>query len=52
MSLKLEDITLVDIMVLSTQSFIAQITSILTKKRYKYATVFVNNASKLGFVYL
>jgi hypothetical protein len=41
----------VDQLVSPTVGFIAQMTGKLTKKRYKYATVFVDQASKLGYVY-
>ena len=42
----------VDQLVSSTPGFTAQMTGRLTKKRYKYATVFVNQASKLCYVYM
>ena len=42
----------VDQMVLSTPSLVAQMTGILTKKRYKYLTVYIDQASKMGFTYL
>ena len=36
----------------STPGFVAQIKGILTTQRYKYATVFVDQISKLSFVFL
>ena len=42
----------VDQLVSPTPGLIAQMTGFLTTKRYKYATVFVNQFSRLGFVYL
>ena len=42
----------VDQLTSPTPGFIAQMTGILTTKRYKYATVFVDHASKLGYVHL
>ena len=35
-----------------TPGFIVQITGHLTTKRYKYATVFIDQASNLGYVYM
>jgi len=45
-------VTNVDIIVSPTPSLIAQMTSILKRKRYRYATVYVDQASRLGYVYL
>ncbi|GFH52929.1 hypothetical protein CTEN210_09405 [Chaetoceros tenuissimus] len=42
----------VDQLTSPTPGLIAQMTGILTTKRYKYATVFVDQASRLGYVYL
>ena len=42
----------VDQMVSPTAGFIAQLTGILTKKRYKYATVYVDQATRFGYVHL
>ena len=42
----------VDQMVSPTHGLIAQLTGILTKSRYKYATIFVDQGSRLGYVYL
>ena len=42
----------VDQLVSPTPGLIAQMTGFLTKKRYKYATVFVDHFSGHGFVYL
>ena len=42
----------VDQLVSPTPGFIAQMTGILTTKRYKYATIYVDQGSKLGFTYL
>ena len=39
-------------MVSPVPGLIAQIVGFLTKQRYKYATVFVDQASRMGFVYL
>jgi len=35
-----------------TPGLIAQMSSFLTKKQYRYATVYVDNYSRLGYVYL
>ena len=35
-----------------TPGLITQMTSLLTKQRYKYATIYVDQASWLGYVYL
>jgi hypothetical protein len=42
----------VDQMVSPIPGLIAQITGTLTKQRYKYATVFVNQATRMGYVHL
>ena len=42
----------VDQMVSPVPGLIAQMVGFLTKQRYKYATVFVDQASRMGFVYL
>ena len=42
----------VDQMVSPTPGLIAQMTGILTTKRYRYATIYVDQASRLGFTYL
>ena len=42
----------VDQLVSPTPGLVAQMTGILTTKRYKYATVFVDHATKLGYTYL
>jgi hypothetical protein len=39
-------------MVSPTPGLIAQMTGFLTTKRYKYATVYVDQFSRLGYVYL
>ena len=46
------EVVSVDQMVSPTPGLIAQMTGILTKKRYKYATVYVDQATRLGYVYL
>ena len=43
---------LVDQLVSPTPGLIAQITGFLTTKRYKYGTIFVDQYSRMGFVYL
>ena len=45
------DLVSVDQLVSPTLGFIAQMTGKLTKKRYKYATIFVDQASRLGYIY-
>jgi hypothetical protein len=45
------DLVSVDQLVTPTVGFIAQMTGKLTKKRYKYATIFVDQSSKFGYVY-
>ena len=42
----------VDQMVSPVPGLIAQMVGFLTRQRYKYATVFVDQASRMGFVYL
>ena len=42
----------VDQMVSSTHGLVAQMTGILTTARYKYATVYVDQGSRLGYTYL
>ena len=42
----------VDQLVSPTPGLVAQMTGILTTKRYKYATVFVDQATRLGYTYL
>ena len=46
------DCVSVDQLVSPTPGIVAQMTGILTTKRYKYATVFVDQATKLGYTYL
>ena len=46
------EVVSVDQMVSSTHGLVAQITGILTTARYKYATVYVDQGSRLGYVYL
>ena len=46
------DVISVDQMVSPTPGLIAQITGIPTIKRYKYATVFVDQATRFGYVHL
>ena len=46
------DLVSVDQMVSPTPGLVAQMTGRLTNKRYKYATVFVDHASRLGYVHL
>ena len=46
------DVVSVDQMVSQTPGLIAQMTGFLTRKRYRYATVFVDQASRMGYVYL
>ena len=42
----------VDQMVSPTPGFVAQMTGILTTKRYRYVTVYIDQASRMGFTYL
>ena len=46
------EVVLVDQMVSSTPGLIAQITGKITNKRSKYATIYVDQASHFGYVYL
>ena len=46
------EVVSVDQMVSPTSGFIAQMTGILTKKRYKYATVYVDQATRFGYTHL
>ena len=46
------EVVSVDQMVSPTPGLIAQMTGILTNKRYRYATVYVDQATRLGYVYL
>jgi len=46
------EVVSVDQLISPTPGFVAQMTGILTKKRYKCATVFVDQFSGLGYVYL
>ena len=46
------EVVSVDQMVSPTPGLIAQITGKLTNKRYKYATIFMDQASHFGYVYL
>ena len=50
--LKPGDLTSVDMMVSPNPGLIAQMASLLTRKRYRHATVHADQASRLGFVYL
>ena len=45
-------LVLVDQLVSPTPGLVAQMTGILTTKRYKYATVYVDQVAKLSFTYL
>ena len=51
-SLKPGEVISVDQMVSPVPGLIAQMVGFLTRQRYKYATVFVDQASHMGFVYL
>ena len=51
-TLKPGEVISVDQLVSPVPGFIAQMTGKLTVKRYKHATVFVDQASKLGYAYL
>ena len=51
-SLKPGDVISVNQMVSPVPGLIAQMVGFLTKQRYKYATVFVDQVSRMGFVYL
>ena len=46
------DVVSVDQLVSPTPGLVAQMTGKLTKKRYKYVTVFVDQSSRLGFIHL
>ena len=46
------DCVSVDQLVSPTPGLVVQMTGKLTTKRYKYATVFVDQATRLGYVYL
>ena len=46
------DVISVDQMVSPVPGLIAQMVGFLTKQRYKYATVLIDHASRMGFVYL
>ena len=51
-SLKPGEVISVDQMVSPVPGLIAQMVGFLIRQRYKYATVFVDQASRMGFVYL
>ena len=51
-ALKPGEVISVDQMVSPIPGLIAQMVGVLTRQRYKYATVFVDQASHMGFVYL
>ena len=51
-ALKPRDVISVDQMVSPVPGLIAQMMGFLTKQQYKYATVFVDQVSRMGFVYL
>ena len=51
-ALKPGDVISVDQMVSPVPGLIAQMVGFLTKQHYKYATVFVDQASQMGFIYL
>ena len=51
-ALKPGDVISVDQMVSPVPGLIAQMVGFLTKQCYKYATVFIDQASRMGFVYL
>ena len=42
----------VDQLVSPTPGLVAQMTGFITKQRYNYATVYVDQATSLGFVFL
>ena len=46
------EVVSMDQMVSPTAGLVAQMTGILTNKRYQYATVYVDQATRLGYVYL
>ena len=51
-TLKPRDVISVDQMVSPVPGLITQMVSFLMKQHYKYATLFVDQASQMGFVYL
>ncbi len=51
-NLKPGDVVSVDQMVSPTPGLIAQMTGFITKERYRYATIYVDHASGLSYVYL
>ena len=51
-ALKPGEVISVNQMVSQVPGWIAQMVGFLTNQRYKYATVFVDQASRMGFVYL
>ena len=51
-ALKPGDVISVDQMVSPVSGLIAQMVAFLTKQRYKYVTVFVDQPSRMGFIYL
>ena len=50
--LKPGEVVAVDQLVSPTVGFIAQLTGVLTTQRYRYATVYVDQATRYGYVYL
>jgi hypothetical protein len=46
------EVVSVDQMVSPTHGFIAQMMGILTTQRYRYATIYIDQATKYGYVYL
>jgi hypothetical protein len=46
------DLVSVDVLVSSTPGLVAQMAGFLTRKRYKYACVFVDHFSDFGYVYM
>ena len=51
-ALKTGDVISVDQMVSTVPGLITQMVGFLTKQCYKYATVFIDQASRMGFIYL
>ena len=51
-TLKPGDVISVDQMVSPVPGLITQMVGFLTKQRYKYATVFIDQVSRMGFIYL
>jgi hypothetical protein len=49
---RIGEVVSVDQMKSPTPGLVAQLAGILTTKRYKYATVFVDNFSGMGYVHL